>query len=167
MDDPWNRRRVLQALSRRGVGAERVELRGKAEPLRMLEHYREIDIALDPRPYSGGVTTLEALWMGVPVVTWPGRSFAGRHALSHLSNLGLTEMVARDAAEYVAIAAALAQDLPRLGRLRRSLRPRLLAAPLSDPRRFAQTFTRALELMLHHSRNDSPNDKSPVAVTRP
>jgi predicted O-linked N-acetylglucosamine transferase (SPINDLY family) len=167
MDDPWNRRRVLQALSRRGVGAERVELRGKAEPLRMLEHYREIDIALDPRPYSGGVTTLEALWMGVPVVTWPGRSFAGRHALSHLSNLGLTETVARDAAEYVAIAADLAQDLPRLGRLRRSLRPRLLAAPLSDPRRFAQTFTRALELMLHHSRNDSPNDKSPVAVTRP
>ena len=88
----------------------------------MLAAYGRIDVALDPFPYSGGLTTCEALWMGVPVVTCPGETFASRHALSHLSNVGLTETIARDFEEYVEIAVALASDLPRLAAIRAAAR---------------------------------------------
>ena len=80
----------------------------------LLAAYNTIDVALDPFPYSGGVTTCEALWMGVPVVTCPGETFASRHSLSHLSNVGLTETIATDRREYVERAVRLAQDLPHL-----------------------------------------------------
>ena len=75
--------------------------------------------------------------MGVPVVTCPGKTFAGRHSLSHLSNLGLTETIARDLDEYVELAVSLACDLPRLAALRAGLRQRMAASPLCDGKRFA------------------------------
>ena len=62
----------------------------------MLAAYGEVDVALDPMPYSGGLTTLEALWMGVPVVTLPGRRFCARHSLSHVTVLGYPEWAASD-----------------------------------------------------------------------
>ncbi len=105
-----------------------------------LAAYRGVDIALDPFPFGGGVTTCDALWMGVPVVTCPGETFAGRHSLSYLSNIGLTETIARDLDEYVEIAAALAGDLPRLAAIRAGLRERMAASPLCDGRRFAENF---------------------------
>jgi predicted O-linked N-acetylglucosamine transferase (SPINDLY family) len=76
---------------RHGLPPDRVELRPASPHPALLETYNEIDIALDPYPYSGGLTTCEALWMGVPVVSLPGPSFAGRHAASHLSNVGLAD----------------------------------------------------------------------------
>ena len=94
----------------------------------------------DPFPFSGGLTTCEALWMGVPVITCPGETFASRHSLSHLSNVGLTETIARDLEEYVELAVALAGDLPRLAALRAGLRERMAASPLCDGKRFAADF---------------------------
>ena len=88
-------------------------------------------------PISGGLTTCEALWMGVPVITCPGETFASRHSLSHLSNVGLTETIARDLDEYVELAVSLAGDLPRLAALRAGLRQRMAASPLCDGKRFA------------------------------
>ena len=78
-----------------------------------------MDVALDPFPFSGSLTTCDALWMGVPVVTCPTETFAGRHSLTHLANLGLTELVAADFSDYVRRAVDLARDLPRLAALRR------------------------------------------------
>ena len=101
-------------------------------------------MALDPFPYNGGLTTCEALWMGVPVVTCPGETFASRHSLSHLSNVGLTETIARDLDEYVEIAAGLAGDLPRLAAMRAGLRERMAASPLCDGKRFAANFAEIL-----------------------
>ena len=75
--------------------------------------------------------------MGVPVVTCPGETFAGRHSLSHLANVGLTETVAGDAREYVALAVRLAGDLPHLAALRAGLRERMARSPLCDGARFA------------------------------
>lgn len=102
--------------------------------------YRRIDLALDPFPFCGGATTCEALWMGVPVVTCPGQTFAGRHSLSYLSNVGLTETTAGDLDDYVARTVALASDLPRLAEIRANLRPQMAASPLCDGPRFAKNF---------------------------
>ncbi len=82
--------------------------------------------------------------MGVPVVTCPGTTFASRHSLSHLANVGLTETIARDREEYVELAVALAQDRPRLADLRARLRQQMAASPLCDADRFAVNLMKAL-----------------------
>jgi protein O-GlcNAc transferase len=124
-----------------GVATSRIELRGHIPHRQLLAAYGEIDIALDPFPYSGGLTTCEALWMGVPVITLSGHCFAGRHSTSHLSNIGLPELTTTAPEEYVAVALALAQDADRLTALRQGLRERLAASPLCD----AAGYTRDLE----------------------
>jgi len=112
--------------------------------LEYLSRYEGIDVVLDPFPFSGGTITCDALWMGVPVVTLPGRTFASRHSASHLSVAGLAELVARDADDYVAILGRLNADRRRLGDLRATLRGRVAASPLCDGPRFARHFEAAL-----------------------
>ena len=99
-----------------------------------------MDIALDTFPYSGGLTTCEALWMGVPVITVPGKTFAGRHSLSHLSTVGLSEFVARDVSHYVDLAVELAKDPSHMANLRSQLRACMAKSPLCDGPRFARHF---------------------------
>ena len=127
-----------------GVDPARIECIGQSPPGRYLEDYHRIDVALDPFPYNGCATTCEALWMGVPVVTCPGETFASRHGLSHLSNVGLTELIAADLDDYVAKAVALAEDPPRLAALRAGLRERMAASPLCDGPRFARNLEAVL-----------------------
>jgi predicted O-linked N-acetylglucosamine transferase (SPINDLY family) len=131
------RRRVGEAFVAAGGLEEQLELRGTMLRPKLLAAYNEIDIALDPFPYSGGITTCEALWMGVPVITCPGETFASRHSFSHLSNIGMTETVAADTRDYVERAAGLAADLPYLATLRAGLRDRMARSPLCDGPRFA------------------------------
>lgn len=145
---PAIKQRVLGEFGRRGIAAERIVIEGTSPHGSMLQRYNQVDIGLDSRPYSGGLTTCEALLMGVPVVTLPGRTFAGRHSLSHLANVGLNELVAADEAEYIKIAVALAKDLPRLAEMRASLRPRLLASPLGNYPKFAEDFLQAMHELL-------------------
>ncbi len=127
-----------------GVDPARIELTPPREYAEYLAAYRQVDVALDPLTFGGGVTTCDALWMGVPVVACPGETFAGRHSLSHLANVGLTETVARDVDQYVEIAAGLAGDLPRLAAIRAGLRERMAASPLCDGKRFAANFAQVV-----------------------
>ena len=135
--DPRLQERLRALAAGSGIAPDRLELRPGGAPAAFLARYGEIDIALDPRPYSGGLTTLEALWMGVPVVTCPDERFAGRHAASHLTQAGLADWIVPDEAAYVARAAAAAADLDRLSRLRQGLRAQLSASPLLDGAGFA------------------------------
>jgi predicted O-linked N-acetylglucosamine transferase (SPINDLY family) len=144
IDDPAIAGRLTELFAGHGIGPDRVEYRGWSPSAELLRQYGEIDIALDPFPYSGGLTTLEALWMGVPVVTCPGETFAGRHSLSHLSNVGLTETIAGDLDQYIEGAVTLANDLPRLAALRAGLRERVASSPLCDGKRFADNLLRLL-----------------------
>lgn len=144
MDNPAVCGRLREMFAGHGIEPHRVIFLGSTSHMQQLEQYREVDIALDPFPYGGGLTTLEALWMGVPVVTCPGETFAGRHSLSHLSNVGLTETIARDLDDYVALAESLAADLPALARVRSGLRQRVASSPLCDGERFARHFEQIL-----------------------
>ena len=142
--DPPTADRFRALFAAAGVDAERIDLGHAPSRAAALAAYRGIDIALDPFPYNGTTTSCEALWMGVPVVSLRGARFAARVGASLLGAVGLPELVAEDAAQYEAIAAALASDPERLAGLRAALRPRLLASPLCDARRFAQKFETAL-----------------------
>lgn len=144
LDDEGVRRRFLDLFAARGIGADRVDLEGPSPHAEMLASYGGVDIALDPFPFSGCLTTCLALWMGVPVVTVPGATFAGRHSLSLLSTVGMTGTVARDPADYVEIAVGLASDPRRLSEWRAAQRPRMAASPLCDGPRFAHHFLDAL-----------------------
>ena len=142
--DPVVADRIRATFAAEGIAPVRLELRGATAHRAHLEQHADVDIVLDPFPYAGGLTTCEALWMGVPVVTLAGRSFAGRHSASHLHNCGLADWVAKDRAAYVAIAADRAADLAGLARLRAGLRARAAASPLGDAPRFARNFAAAL-----------------------
>ncbi|HVC59551.1 MAG TPA: tetratricopeptide repeat protein [Acetobacteraceae bacterium] len=136
--------RVRAAFAAEGIAAARIELRGSSRHRAFMGEYGQIDIVLDPFPYSGGLTTCEALWMGVPTVTLPGEIFASRHSMSHLSNVGLSDWVARDEPDYVALAAAKAADLAALAALRAGLRARVKTSPLCDAPRFGRNLGTAL-----------------------
>ena len=119
------------------VAPGRVDLQGHSPHVEMLAGYADVDVGLDPFPFCGGITTCDALWMGIPVVSLVGPTFAARHGLSILSTVGAAELTAATPADYVARAVALAGDLDRLGRLRTRLRPQMAASPLCDTRRLA------------------------------
>jgi protein O-GlcNAc transferase len=138
---PELRSRIAARFAASGIGPGRLELQPGAAHRDLLASYSEVDVALDTFPYTGGLTTLEALWMGVPVVTLPGRRFVARHSLTHLTVLGHPEWAARDEDGYVRIAAGLAADTAALADLRRRLRSEMAASPLTD----GATFTRNLE----------------------
>ncbi|MBV5323783.1 MAG: tetratricopeptide repeat protein, partial [Rhodospirillaceae bacterium] len=116
-----------------GVASERLDLMGR-QPLigDHLATYGRIDIALDPFPYNGTTTTCEALWMGVPMVALQGGHHVGRVSAALLQHVGLGELVATDADDYVARAKALALDPARIQALSAGLRPAMAASPLMD-----------------------------------
>ena len=142
-----HRRRFADEFARRGVDAARIlfadYLPASADLSQgaLLARYHDIDVALDTFPYGGMTTTLDALWMGVPVVSLVGERNLGRAGLSILNNVGLGELAAKDVDAYVETAMRLAQDQVRLAALRASLRERMRSSPLLD----AEGYTRKVE----------------------
>jgi protein O-GlcNAc transferase len=134
----------LRSFCRQGIDPSRIETRGSSPHRQFLASYNEIDIVLDPFPYSGGLTTCEALWMGVPTVTLPGEIFASRHSVSHLSNAGYADWVAHDTADYIDIALRWGRDPAGLGTLRAAMRDQVRASPLCDAPRFGRALGQAL-----------------------
>ena len=132
------RRNVLAEFAAHGIAEDRIvfhAVRGKHMPF-----YNEIDITLDPFPLTGGTTTTEALWMGVPVVSLRGEAFFERLSYSILSNAGLGDLVGADLDEYQSIALKLAGDRERRRDLRLTLRDRIRQSPLGRTDDFARDF---------------------------
>jgi predicted O-linked N-acetylglucosamine transferase (SPINDLY family) len=138
------RRFTLARFAAHGVETRRVLLLPPRRPLAtFLAQYDAVDVALDPLPFNGGTTTLQALWQGVPVLSLPGASMQQRMGASILGAAGLqAPCLAEDAAHYVALAQALAAPRGPLLELRRGLRERL--TPMLDARDFAARFGTAL-----------------------
>ncbi|GFE61291.1 tetratricopeptide repeat protein [Geobacter sp. AOG2] len=139
--------RYLDLFASHGISEDRIIAEGKSPHPEMLARYSLVDIQLDTRPYSGGLTTLESLWMGVPVVTLPGELFSSRHSLTHLMNAGLNECVASTRKEYISIACTLANNLEYLAELRRTLRQRMMESPVCDGLGFTENLQQAFRGM--------------------
>lgn len=152
-----SRQRVHEILARYGIERDRTVFVGRCSHLAYLERYRELDIVLDPFPYNGHTTTLDALWMGVPVVSLAGAAPVARAGLSILTNLGLTELIASSEEDYFKIAVRLARDLPRLAERRHDLRSQLEASLLMDGPRFARNIEVAYRTMWRQWCVESPS----------
>jgi predicted O-linked N-acetylglucosamine transferase (SPINDLY family) len=142
-----HRQHLLDRLTEQGIEPNRIEFKGPQPHVKYLERYHRIDIGLDSFPYNGHTTSLDSLWMGVPVVTLAGQTAVSRAGWSQLSNLGLTELAGSTPEQFVRIAVELANDLPRLKDLRSTLRPRMEASPLMDAPRFARNVEAAYRRM--------------------
>ncbi|MDI5987288.1 tetratricopeptide repeat protein [Halomonas sp. M4R5S39] len=138
------RSKVFGTLSEHGISSDRLILEGPAQHREFMATYQRIDIALDTWPYSGGLTTCEALMMGVPVVTRVGPTFAGRHSATHLVNAGLPELVTDSWEDFRKRSRELVNDLPSLAVIRASLRTILMDSPICNGPRFANHLTTAL-----------------------
>lgn len=135
---------IRNEFASRGIEPTRLELRRPSFHVELLKEYGDIDIALDPFPFTGGLTSCEALWMGVPVVTLPQSRVVSRQTFAFLSAIGLPELAAKDSENYVRIAAQLAQDTEHLSELRQGMRTRMLNSPLMDLPEFTRQFEQHL-----------------------
>lgn len=150
------RQRISQLFISHGVSAERLIIEGPAKHQEFIATYHRIDIALDTWPYSGGLTTCEALAMGVPVVTCVGPTFAGRHSATHLANAGLPELVTDNWEDFRKRVKELAADLPSLAVIRAAMRTILKESPVCDGERFAKHFTKAMRGIWQRHCEDKP-----------
>ncbi len=135
------REEITAKFSRRGLSSDRLGFLEREPWDEFLQSYGRVDIALDPFPYSGWITSCDALSMGVPVISLVCHTALSRGGKSILSNIGLADLVAENPLQYVEIAAALASDTARLVELRSTLRKRLEESPLCD----AKSHARAVE----------------------
>ena len=128
-----------------GLSIERIELLPPVSYAAYLESYHTIDLMLDTIPFSGGTTTAEALWMGVPTLTLLGKTLIARQGASLMSAAALADWVADSEDDYVAKAIYWSQHLDKLAALRASLREQVRTSPLFDSPRFASAFIAVIE----------------------
>lgn len=134
-----------------GVRPEQIQVSPALPLTRFLELFSQIDVVLDPFPYGGGTTTLQSLWMGVPVVTLRGNTAFSRNSIGPLTAVGLAHLIARSIEEYIVIAVGLANNLPFLEKTRTSLRERMEdRSAVMDAAAFCKEMEAALRAMWHN-----------------
>ena len=138
------RDRVMSKFAAFGVETDRLLLEGKSSRQEYLACYDRVDIALSPFPYGGGTTSVEGLWMGVPVICKKGHHFLSHLGESIAHNSGLSNWIAVDNEDYVGKAIEFSSDLKLLESLRAGLRDQLVSSPLFDQERFSNHFAQAL-----------------------
>jgi predicted O-linked N-acetylglucosamine transferase (SPINDLY family) len=157
-NDPQFVQHVLDQFASHGIDASRIQLRGDSFHIEMLAQYQDIDIALDPFPFSGGVTSCEALYMGVPVITWPQNRVVSRQTYAFVSSIGHPEFAAQDEAAYIQKALELASSPKKLAQYRQTLREDMFASPLMQ----VPEFTRSLETTLIELLEQSQHSRSEI-----
>jgi predicted O-linked N-acetylglucosamine transferase (SPINDLY family) len=148
-----------------GIHPDRLAFEGPEGLDLMMQRYGAIDIALDPTPYNGGTTTLQALWMGVPVITRLGGNFVSRMGASFLTALGRSDWIAETDEAFVAIACQLAEQLPDIRQGRAALRQQMAHCGLSDLERYTAGFQQLLRRIWRHHCSGDPSRLLPADTT--
>lgn len=147
LNDSSVRFRFCDMFIRNGVDVNRIDLLGPCSHAELMTAYNDVDLALDPFPYSGCTSTAEALWMGVPVVSLKGDRFVSRTSASFLAAAGLEDLAAEGEDAYVSKAVTLASEVPRLAELRAELREAISRSAIGDGPRFTRQLERAYREM--------------------
>lgn len=147
LNDPEIQELTRKRFGERGVPSDRLILEGWSSREDYLRAYRRVDIALDPFPFTGGATSFECLWMGVPLLTRRGDRMLARQGESLLRAVGLADWIAADDDAYLQLATARAADVAGIAGLRDGLRERLLASAAYDPQCFAAQLGTAFQSM--------------------
>jgi predicted O-linked N-acetylglucosamine transferase (SPINDLY family) len=160
LNDEKVRKDVVAQFTAHGIAAQRLQMEGYSTRTEYLAAYHRVDIALDPFPYTGGATTAESLWMGVPVFTLTGERLISRQGTSLLMNAGLSDWTATTEQAYFEGVVKHTRDIDALAALRMRLRNQVLASPLFDAPRFATHFESALYGMwaIYCAQNASQTD---------
>lgn len=140
---PSFRANICKEFNKQGITSDRIEFIGVRATHR--QHYNAMDISLDTFPQTGGTTTCESLWMGVPVITLVGPAFFERLSYSNLMNLGLSELCAFSEDEYIQKAVALAENQALCQDLRINLRDRIRQSPLGQTKHFVENWQNLIE----------------------
>lgn len=138
--DQATREAALAQFASLGVDTSRIDIEQPGDLKAYLQTYGEIDIILDTFPFSGGTTSIDSLWMGVPLLTLAGRSLVSRQGVGILGSVGLVDWIAENEDDYLEKAIEFAGKPQELSLLRASLRERVLLSPLFDGERFARNF---------------------------
>lgn len=147
IDRDIDQQTCIERFAAEGIDAKRLSFRHRANTPVYLQQHHQVDICLDTFPYSGATTTINALWMGVPTLTIAGDSMQGRGSVAWLSQLGVTQYIARDPDDFVQRALTLSEDLDALSQLRSVLRERCLNATAIQPAIVAASLSTALRTM--------------------
>ena len=150
-DDEDYQQQLRRRFALQGVSESQLLLVVPGTPLQFYEYHYRVDLLLDPFPYNGAVTTCDALWMGVPVVSLAGSSYVSRQGVCVLSLLGLGEWLAATPEDYIQRAAMLAQSPAGLAAASPGLRARLQASPFMDYAQFAREFTKTIHFAWQES----------------
>ena len=139
---------IRKKFQKNGIDAEKIITEGRSKTREeMFKKYNQIDIALDPFPYSGVTTSLEANWMGVPLLTKKGNNFYSRIGVSINKNLGMDDWIANNEKDYISKAISKASDLEKLFQIKKELRNKFLKSPLSNTKQYAKHFENCLNLI--------------------
>jgi predicted O-linked N-acetylglucosamine transferase (SPINDLY family) len=145
--DPATRQFILDKFAHCEISSDRLLVKGGAPLQEYLATYAMVDVVLDPFPRTGGTTTAEALWMGVPVVTMAGQCYVERISASKLAAVGLEDLIAHNSNQYIDTALSLAHDPGRRLQLRTNLRTKMAGSPLCDGESLARAMESAYQWM--------------------
>ena len=138
---------LIRDFEKAGIAAGRIATLPRVGYDDYLRSFNDVDVALDTTPYSGGTTTCDSLWMGVPVITVPGTRSISRSTASILATLGLSDWIAASPEDYVRLAVRCAEDRETIAELRRTLRGRMQTSSLTDELQFARDVEDAYRRM--------------------
>jgi predicted O-linked N-acetylglucosamine transferase (SPINDLY family) len=163
-DSDATRANLVREAEARGVTGDRLLFAARVAPADYLARFRVADLFLDTNPFNGGTTASDALWAGLPVLTWAGQTFCSRMAGSLLHAVGLPELVTHSLEDYEALAIALGNDRPGMDALRARLAANRDASPLFDTPRFVRDYEDLLASVVRRPAGMTPADEAPARV---
>jgi predicted O-linked N-acetylglucosamine transferase (SPINDLY family) len=158
LNEPEYKEDILVFFESQGISRTRIEFYGYISTEEYFHLHNEIDIALDPFPFSGGCTTIDALWMGVPVITKKGDKTAGRFSENFLSLCKVPELISENEQDYILKALELGKDFNRIQSYKETLRGKVIESKVSDPKAAAKHFEKALDIIIKQEKQKIHDD---------